>query len=126
LSLTFSFFISNLLPISRELHQACLSFAPQTEWKSYYQAIVCGKNLPQETFYFYLQKLGILHIIVVSGSHLVFLSQGINYLPRSIARVLNPITLTLFALVGNMEAPVVRALLSLGLFKIKTKWKLFY
>ena len=126
LALLFSFFISQLLPISQDLHQLCLSMAPSTQWQNYYQAIVCGKNLSHENFYSHLQKLGLLHIIVVSGSHLIFLSQWIQKLPKVLSRPLEPFLLILFVLIGQLEAPVLRALISMGAFSLKKRWKLFY
>ena len=53
----------------------CVRFAPEGNWRELYQATVCGKSFQDPTLLPLLKKFGLLHLIVVSGAHLVFLER---------------------------------------------------
>lgn len=96
-------------------HQACHRLAPQTTETENYRAVVCGTSLSQSSFRDELRQTGLIHLMVVSGSHVAFLETVLVNASRrcSLIRRMIPIFLLLFALVNLLEAVVMRALFSL-------------
>src|SRR4051794_30757452 len=99
---------STLNPIVRPLHAQCLGFAPDSKFKAWYQAIVCGKNLPPSQEKGWFQQTGLIHVIVVSGSHLVFLDDVLALVlgGSRIAVWIRNLLLGFFALISNLQPPV--------------------
>ena len=118
--------LPQLLPISILLHQYCLSSSPVTNWQEYYQAIVCSSPLTMTNKYQQLKDLGLLHIIVVSGSHLIFLSQALSLLNSKFIEKVKPLLLFIFVLIGRMDPPLLRAFLFLMIHWFQKRNKLFY
>lgn len=82
LGFLFSFFFTDALYFSAGLHQLCTEMAPPSTYAHLYQGIVCGMKLPPGKDYYLLKQAGILHIIVVSGAHLVFLANFLKFFWR--------------------------------------------
>lgn len=118
---------------SSAFHQTCLQFVPQkSDFPEIYQAMVCGKNLPQNLeFKFYLSQTSLIHLIVVSGSHLLFLSQILRKTfeilkkPKWSEPIIG-IVLFLFLLSTAWQAPAVRAFVSVLLGILSRKKFLFW
>jgi len=107
------------------LHTVCLSHTPSSRYAALYAAIVCGKpptTLPEALTS--LRSAGLIHFIVVSGAHLLFVSQIIGFLlqkilfwtSQSFASSVKFACLASFVAMTNFQIPVVRAFLlqSLG------------
>jgi hypothetical protein len=102
-----------VMPIVKPVNQFCLDHAPISEYRVWYQAIVCGQNLPPSIEKGWFQQTGLIHVIVVSGSHLIFLEEGLSLVIRGnrwVATSLRWALLLLFALASNLQPPITRAL----------------
>ena len=55
------------------LHTKCESLTPSSNYQDFYKALVCGTDLPSSQLKEYFKMSGLLHLIVVSGSHLIFI-----------------------------------------------------
>lgn len=106
-----------LAPAVRPLHSGCLSRAPDSPFRPWYQAIVCGENLPPSPEKLWFQRSGLIHVIVVSGSHLIFLDEILLLLPGSSIPValFRWSVLLLFSLMTNLQPPIARALIQRAL-----------
>ncbi len=116
--------------ITNSLQSQCLKFTPDSFYKEIYAALVCGKKLQSSEFSQNLKNLGIYHVIIVSGSHLIFLSLLVEKFfssPRlnQFKFITLPILAT-YALATGAEPPVVRALLSIGIDSYQKNKKLFW
>lgn len=116
-------------PGSQFLHEWCLQQVKkgQTELTDLYSALLCGERLPEGEIKKTFISLGIIHLMVISGTHLIFLEKIWNLLPTF--RFKNA-CLAFFLLIYSMSAglspPVLRALFSLLLAKINKELKLFW
>ncbi len=61
--------------LSVEINKYCLALSPPSAHQEFYQSLVCGKKLQTSPFKNSLQHLGLIHLFVVSGAHLHFLSR---------------------------------------------------
>lgn len=113
--------------LGRNLHDFCLRHAPESQWLDYYNATVCGSSLPTDGRYNELIQLGIIHIMVVSGSHLGFLLTLLRvYKVKKQIRGLELFSLFIFVLNCNLQMPVVRAWVHWMLSYGNEKWRLQY
>lgn len=109
--------------IALPFHSACLQASPRVEHQIILEALVCGKSLPIDNTHHLLQTTGLLHLMVVSGSHLIFLERLLKpmvthfHLPRLIVLMI----LLGFTLASRAEPPVLRAFISLLLFVLQRK-----
>lgn len=110
--------------ISEPFHQHCLKFTPISKQRSEIQSLVCGSSLKNLTERNAWKNLGLIHILVVSGGHLLILSElltrGFSSLRKlgvigarvaTFERLFSAIMLISFALANRLEPPVLRALL---------------
>lgn len=125
----FDLFMS-ISDLTISLHTQCLKFTPESLYAEIYAALVCGKNLSSTPFAQDLKNLGIYHIIIVSGSHLVFLSVLIEKALFSLRfkklKMFSIPILTIYALTTGAQPPVVRALVSLLVEEFQSRKKLFW
>jgi len=105
--------------LSLVFQQACIAQVPSTSYAHYYEALVCGVNLEPSEILQLLKLSGLIHLFVVSGSHLIFLEHILLYRAPSIVRLL---ALTLFSLFSGLQPPVVRSWISLYLPFALRKW----
>ncbi len=116
----------SLAKLALPVHQACVAQAPVSPHRALYAALVCGADLPQGDLKDALRTTGLLHLIVVSGSHLIWLEAALSGLARLLIRrfLVNSawvvglfcvVGLSIFALAANLQPPVVRAAVSLSL-----------
>ncbi len=61
--------------LSVEFNKYCLALSPPSAHQESYQSLVCGKKLQTSALKDSLQHLGLIHLFVVSGAHLHFLSR---------------------------------------------------
>ena len=77
---------------------------------SFHAAVLCGIPIPNSRWKSALQQSSLIHLIVVSGSHLVFIALLLQV--ASFPATFSVILLFLFSLMTGWQAPVVRALSS--------------
>jgi hypothetical protein len=83
----------------------CAQWIPPREFHHLYRAMICGHNLEVDTHRSLFLDSGLIHLMVVSGAHIMFLEKLMFWLPRSIQLVL----LGFYCWVTGWGAPVVRA-----------------
>ena len=112
--------------LSADLHQQCLLLAPSSIHVSFYQALVCGSKVSNSPEVFHLQKMGIIHMLVVSGAHLLFLSKILKLLFKSkLSIALEVLILFIFVCICQFQIPVFRAWIFVVLKVIDRRLKLF-
>jgi len=83
----------------------CRGWLPTSEFNILNQALICGINLPASQAKQLFVDTGLIHLMVVSGSHLVFLELLLAFLPRG-GRLF---FLAGYCYLTGFQAPVVRA-----------------
>lgn len=104
-----------LQPVSQPLQQFCLKRSEKLiKMRAPVQSLVCGEKPSSSSgLYQSLIHLGLLHIFVVSGSHLTFLGFILkNHLSRTALLVF----LAIFVLMSGAQPPAVRAWIFFALF----------
>jgi hypothetical protein len=102
-----------LKPISQPFQKFCLERSQRlTEMRPPVESLVCGKKPNRSSeLQMWLVHLGLIHIFVISGSHLTFLkSITKNY----VSGIWQFLLLLLFTLMSGAEPPIVRALIFVG------------
>lgn len=138
-----------LRSISQNLHRRCLNSAPLSQWQPEYQALVCGSRLPPSQLSESLRTTSLLHLAVVSGSHLYVLHFLFNYVyqflfftlksvfrssqlrvspskPFSIQASIALIAMGLYCLFTDLQPPVVRAFVALLIENLNHRFNLFW
>lgn len=115
----------NLINIPAEkLHTLCLQLAPESSYQGLYQSFVCGASLKDPFLASSFTQSGLIHVVVVSGAHLIFLEVLLSYLdPRS--RFTFPF-LALYSLVTGFKPPIARSLLQIMLVKFSERFQLHW
>jgi competence protein ComEC len=104
----FGYLLENATKLSANTHQLCLRSLPNnTENPQAYSALLCGKNITDEKFKLSLIKSSLIHLFVVSGSHLLLLEDF--FIGMRIPFFLRFLLTGLYCLACNWQAPVVRA-----------------
>ncbi len=121
-------FFFTLTDLSGEYHQSCLDIAPSSLYRSQYQALVCGERLPHDSRTLDLKTMGIIHLFVVSGAHLVFLSKmiaGLSGAKRE-KSFLSIFVLLAFVVICQFQMPALRAWVAIVVqfFNERFKWQL--
>jgi len=111
---------------SRSLHERCLQQAPDSRHTKLARALVCGENLQPSETTLWFQKTGLLHLMVVSGSHLIWLEWLLRLLLRRVpgAGFFILMILLLFAGVALLAPPVTRSAISLMLSQLSNRHSL--
>lgn len=110
--------LKNTSSKATHFQQKCRSSLPSTSnYGEALASLVCGEKITDKDLDQTLKKTSLIHIFVVSGSHLLLLDQVLSIL--KIPFLLRFLFLSLYALCVGWQAPAVRALLGLGI-----KWLL--
>lgn len=107
---------------SDEIQRKCFKILPETaEHKSALASLVCGQKLTNEKLKSDLSKTSLIHLFVISGSHLILLERALRFirLPGYVRFAL----LALYTLGTGWQPPTVRALASLGLRAVLGQYK---
>lgn len=91
-------------------HQICLEALPAGDFKSLSAGLICGAPLPVEETTAQLRGMGMAHIIVVSGAHLLWLEHGYRKLTPSTFHFLIGPLLLIYCGVSLFQPPAVRSL----------------
>ncbi|MGZ3769492.1 MAG: ComEC/Rec2 family competence protein [Bdellovibrio sp.] len=98
--------------ISQHLHQKCLLSLPQKAQNlDDLASLVCGEKITDTKLNENLRKTSLLHIFIVSGSHLILLDELLSIL--KIPVFLRFLFLVFYSLCVGWQPPAVRALLGL-------------
>ena len=127
--------VENLIGFFSSFHIACLQSAPKNiKSVESLHALVCGKNFNDLTQANLLIASGLIHIFVVSGSHLKILekiiSYALNFKKFSLTKFSQPILLTLlffYCAVCKFNPPIFRSFISLMILAViekrNLKWR---
>lgn len=117
---------------SLELQRLCQTLAPPSPFNSWYSAMVCGSSVRHEPYYGQVVATGLIHLMVVSGSHLIFLETLLSRILRANAHHRQTVSLwvggTLFAYVlfSGWQGPALRSWLYLSFktisYRLKLNW----
>ncbi len=108
------------------LHKTCESLTPISDYQDFYKALVCGTDLPPSQLKEYFKMSGLLHLIVVSGSHLIFILFFYEKLFSDRFRYLKVILLTVYTFITGLQPPTVRALVGIGIRKLNDTRSYFW
>jgi competence protein ComEC len=120
---------SLLREASSPLHQLCLSrISTLSPVAPLYQAIACGQRIYDPSILQIFKDLGIVHLLVVSGAHLLWLESAIQPLTLRFSQakwLLILLILALYTLVTQVNPPVTRAFFqhALRISQQKYNWK---
>jgi predicted membrane metal-binding protein len=115
----------SLLLWTQPLHNLCTNNLHARQFNPIYQGLLCGdSSLPASTENLFKQT-GLYHLIIVSGSHFVFLEQGLNIFFKKYTKSKIAVYV-LFAATCQFNPPAVRALISLLLQGFSRKSHLFW
>jgi competence protein ComEC len=117
--------LKKIAPLINSTHSKCLELLPKAA-KNYASlaSLVCGEKLTDETLKENLSKTSIIHIFIVSGSHLIFIDAFFDLL--AVPFFIRLFFLSFYSLAVGWQAPVVRALVSLILQGIQKHYSLFF
>ena len=114
-TLSFTSFLPSLsAKISRPFHKRCLKFEPLLPSEGTPTAVsslVCGASLKDSVAVSPWRNLGLIHLLVVSGGHLMILAWCLDRI-RTPSWIRTPI-LILFTLMNRLDPPVLRSLFGL-------------
>lgn len=121
------FLSEKMAEVSKPLHYICRQSIPAaTKWRNLLEAALCGSKLDhgsrdQKQI---LQQVGLIHLIVVSGSHLILLASFFEKLFKTKTSSLLLLILFLYAGACQFQPPVFRAWISLCLafWSQRKKW----
>jgi ComEC/Rec2-related protein len=109
-------------------YKFCLSHAPSSPYSYFYSSLVCGSPLPQGPLKTALINSSLLHLFVVSGSHLLFLEFFLSLTLKKIryGGVISAFILCLYGMMTDLQAPVLRALAYFGFCHLNKVKKMFW
>lgn len=119
----------DLHALAKVIHHQCLDWVSfESRFTPIYKALICGERLAHNSLKVTFVKGGLIHLMVVSGAHLVFLEKMWMQTPfsSSFKKASLYFLLTLYALGTQFHPPVMRALFSFYLFQISQSQKLFF
>ncbi len=115
--------LTELILRSNDLHNTCLNLLPKNpQTQALLQALVCGHNFESfETAQLYTSS-GLIHLFVVSGSHLLLIFRVLDFIFKKIelrhSKKIILSLLFLYAAVCLFNPPVTRSLVGLILIDI--------
>lgn len=102
-----------MVQAAQPFHEFCVRNSPPSKYRIWYEGIVCGRNVPASSEKDHLIKSGLIHLIVVSGSHLVFVDSFVSLIFKRFpfSGFFRLFALLCFTLISNLQPPVTRALI---------------
>ena len=113
--------------IAADFHARCLSVLNRQngEWEPVYKALVCGQRLRGGPVRRIFEEAGLIHLMTVSGAHLLFMERLWIKLPLPfLKKTWIFLFLIFYALITDLHPPVVRALFAFFLFQLSHSYKL--
>jgi ComEC/Rec2-related protein len=100
--------LETITPLADSLQHSCLSMLPsQANSRDAMAALLCGQSLPPSQLKKQLIELSLIHLFVVSGSHLIWLEQILEKL--KVPPPVRSSILGFYSLMTGWQAPAVRA-----------------
>ena len=124
-----SYLLNFMAVISQNSHAFCLHHLPATEYYNHYAAMICGAKLPASLFTENLKQVGLYHLLVISGSHLIFIEQIVSLLSHSQKNsrsIILYIFVTALTFASLLSPPVFKAWISFMLRKTSSETRLFW
>jgi len=118
-----------LIPLSEKLHTWCIQriYHSRPDQTDIYLALLCGKKLPTGALRDVFTHVGLIHLMVVSGAHLIFLEKMWLKLPHwPFKNIFISVSLVVYALMAGLHPPVFRALISFFLHRFVKRFQLFW
>lgn len=117
--------LKNMSSLANVFHKKCLrTLPPSSKHPDALGALTCGEKLTDKKLQENLSKTSLIHIFIVSGSHLILFDQFLSIL--KIPYYLRFLFLSFYSLCVGWQAPAVRALLGLGLRHTQQKTALHF
>lgn len=112
--------------LSLPFHEACETLAPPIAHREIMQAIVCGSSIHSSALRIEFRDTGLIHLLVVSGSHLVCLEFLLSFVLKQwkFKDLVLLVVFTLFALITAGQPPIMRAIASNLLGRANKLWRL--
>ncbi len=105
--------LKNTSMMSEHFHEKCLQILPtRAKHHASLASLVCGEKITDQELKIDLSKTSLIHIFVVSGSHLLLIDELLSIL--KIPVYLRFLFLGIYSLLVGWQAPAVRALCGLG------------
>ncbi len=118
-------FLDVLHPVALYLHQTCLNFSPPNVISSQeLNALVCGQDfLSLADSQIYIVS-GLIHLFVVSGSHLVLIERTLSKLENKfyVSSEITHLILMVYIFVCNLNPPIVRSYLFIVVLALSKKY----
>lgn len=106
--------LKNTSEVSTVAQQKCLQILPEMKKnQNTLSALVCGKQLEEPNLKNNLNKSSLIHIFIVSGSHLILLDELLSIL--RIPLYLRILILGFYTLAVGLQPPAARAFAAIGL-----------
>ncbi|MBT4760928.1 MAG: hypothetical protein HOO06_04445 [Bdellovibrionaceae bacterium] len=119
---------NGLAEFSSSLHNWCLVHTSQLgSWSFFHQSLICAKKLEAPEKKLVFLKLGLIHITVISGAHLIFIHKFLILTLHKL-KFKNHLILSLigvYTLICDLSSPVLRAFIALCLKKVSKNHKFF-
>ena len=101
--------LNSLAVVSHGTHEFCKSHVGKSsDWWPIYSALTCGSSFYDFDFFKTLKELGIVHLFVLSGAHIVFTERLILFITKNRTHLF--LSLLGLTLLTGFKAPAVRAL----------------
>lgn len=120
-----TYLLKNMSYFSEQLQKKCLETIPtNTVQHKSLASLVCGEKITDEEIKDNLRKTSLIHIFIVSGSHLILLDELLSII--KIPLYLRFIFLGSYSLYVGWQAPAARALIGLSLKEFFRRKSLFF
>ena len=121
------FNLDSLDSIVQSLHAWCMHHVQENTLNhtDIYSALLCGKRLETSPTRMIFTQVGMIHFMVVSGAHLMFLEKLWNKLPPwPFKNIMIFLSLLIYSLMAGLNPPVLRALVSFLIHRLSQKLQL--
>lgn len=128
LSLPLIHLLNFVAPIAEQSQTKCLQLIKSDiQNQELHRAFFCGQSLSESPLKKLFVSGGLYHLLVVSGSHLIFVTSFLGHCVKGrLAKYITAPVLGVFTLATGFQAPLVRALFAMVLEEISNKQKLFW
>jgi len=114
-----------IIQLAQRAQSTCLAQAPPITHAEIWKSMICGNPLSSPSWNQLLTQVGLIHIIVVSGAHLILIKKFLN-----LFRLNRPIVCIceiIYCFFTGLQAPVVRAFLSqIDYLNLKSSLKIIF
>lgn len=109
---------------SNDLHRLCVDYTVWRNLPLIYNGLICGSKDIGTDATMLFQSTGLYHVIVVSGSHLIFMDRYLHKFPSK-KFWLRGLALTIYSYVCLLNPPVLRALVQLLFSRFAKRTRLY-